>query len=128
MGAALPFEWPVCGADDTRTGKRCDGLGDGFMGRCRHHGGCTLSPGNWRLLYLTTGIFIARSDTALFRVSWKTAVALIESGQVRRGSFYRREGQRLLQRLAVGPVEAKLACEFFTTLREYRFEPREPRA
>lgn len=124
MGVALPLEWPVCGAPDTRTGKPCDGIGDGWAGLCRWHGGHTLPPGDWKLLYLASGIFIVQDGGYMCRVGWKPAVALIESGQVRRGSFYRHEGKRLLQRLAVGPVEPRLSVEFFTTLREYEFAPR----
>ncbi len=133
--------WPVCGAPTlppeqqkdkrphkvNRYGPLCRGAGDGYGGRCRWHGGLVLPPGEWTLLCLSTGLHVAPwvGDepclTERWRISWRTAAALVESGQVRRGVFFRTLGKNLLRRLESNGVKAK-AKSRHRIVREYSFE------
>jgi hypothetical protein len=126
---AIPPDWPVCGAanSDSRVGQVCCAAGDGYGGHCRWHGGLALPHGEWTLLYMQTGIYVApwynglETGTASgSRVSWRTAVALVETGQLRRGVFFRRMGQSLLRRLQTSAVTAKVLSRH-RCVREYAF-------
>jgi len=127
---AIPPDWPVCGAPnrDPRVGQVCRAAGDGYGGRCRWHGGLALPPGEWTLLYVQTGIYVvpwnadeAEDASSGFRVSWRTAAALVETGKVRRGVFFRRMGQSLLRRFQTSEVTAKVVSHH-RCVREYAFE------
>jgi UDP-glucose 6-dehydrogenase len=126
---AIPPDWPVCGAanSDGRVGQTCRAAGDGYGGHCRWHGGLALPHGEWTLLYVQTGIYVVPwsedepSDAkAGFRVSWRTAAALVETGQLRRGVFFRKMGQSLLRRLQTSAVTAKVLSRH-RCVREYAF-------
>jgi hypothetical protein len=129
---SIPPNWPVCGAanSDARVGNVCRAAGDGYGGRCHWHGGLTLPPGEWTLLYTQTGIYVApwlKAEPGTesvaaprSRVSWRTAAALVEGGTVRRGVFFRRMGQSLLRRLQTSAVTAKVLSRH-RCVREYAF-------
>ena len=136
--------WPVCGAPTlppelqkdqrphkvNRHGPICRGAGDGYGGRCRWHGGLVLPPGEWTLLYLGTGLYVVPwvdgepSDSGKgggYRVSWRTAAALVQGGQIGRGVFFRTLGKGLLGRLRANGVAVKVVSRH-RYVSEYSFE------
>jgi hypothetical protein len=124
VSAALPPEWPPCGAPctDKRAGAVCRAAGDGYGGRCRWHGGLDLpaSAEPWCVYYTRGGIYIGRGKPEE-RVSWRSAALLVEAGRVARGVFFRKSGQSLLARLAASRVGARLVTRH-KFVREYAFE------
>ena len=118
-------EWPICGAQnfDPRTGPVCEGIGAGYKGRCRWHGGLDLPPGDWHIMYASTGIYLwdrLRPDDSKTQISWDMAVRFIVTRRVKRGVFWKDIGEGLLNRVQHKRVKVHKSPPR-SVLSEYRF-------
>ncbi len=139
MTLALPPSWPPCGAPNTdarRTRPHCRARGDGWGGRCRHHGGLdvpegfavVVSPGGifaWRRLRAT---LLDPDESARQRVGWRIAALMIQTGRVERGFFFGKKGSSLLRELKTAGVDVRAFGGIARTalgLTQYAFRRRE---
>ena len=118
MTLALPPSWPPCGAvnTDARSPRSpCRARGDGWGGRCRHHGGLDV-PVGFAVVVSPAGIFAWRlrrdatldpGDGCRQRVGWRSAVLTIQTGKVERGFFFGKKGSSLLRELKTAGVDVQ---------------------
>ncbi len=119
--------WPICGADNYdsrgRSGDICQGIGAGYRGRCRWHGGLDLPSGDWHIMYAITGIYLwdrLDPDYSKQQISWDMAARFIITGRVKRGVFWKDIGQGLLNRVQYRRVKVWRSPQR-SLLSEYRF-------
>lgn len=125
MSAALPTDWPKCGAE-TKSGAACGQLGAGWNKRCRWHGGLNIPAGDWIIIDTRAGLYLVnRSQPSAdrTRLGWIIAGMLVTSGRVKSALFGRgrARGSSLIRYLTKNRVVVKTVLQR-ADQREYAFE------